>query len=152
MTRPAPLAVLDADLPPAAQDLVRWMGWRGAIAIIRAMPGARIYSPINGPQYSRTSDARYAQIAELAGERATRKFYEEIMGTFFDVPTCRYALTRARSRALRQAFDGGASVEQLCAAFGLGRRRVHYILKQADTAEPGAPLRRAEASGQMGLF
>lgn len=150
MKRPA-LPIYESDLPPGARDLVRWVGWRGAMAMVREMPGARIYSPRRGPSSSPSADARYARVAELVGERGAARLYREIIGTPFEVPTCRLAMRRARDRAMRAAFDAGASVEQLCADFNLSRRAVFYLLKRPDE-EPTGPARPANAGGQMGLF
>lgn len=147
----ARLAILEAELPPTARDLVRWVGWRGAMAIIREMPGARIYSAERGPTWSPRADARYARVAELCGERGADRLYREILGTIFEVPTCRAAIRRARDRALRDAFDAGATAEQLCADFGLCRRAVFYILKKSDDADTST-ARPADIGGQLGLF
>ena len=148
----ARLAILEAELPPSARDLVRWVGWRGAMAIIREMPGARIYSPERGPTWSPMADARYARVAELCGERGADRLYREILGTVFEVPTCRAAIRRARNRALRAAYDAGAAAEQLCVEFGLSRRAVFYVLKEADEDYDKSAARPADIGGQLGLF
>lgn len=141
-------AVCEADLPPSARDLVRWVGWQGAVAMIREMPGARIYSPKRGPQHSPRADARYARVAELAGEKGATALYRAIEGGIFEVPRCAAALARARNRDMRRAFDAGAEVEELCYRYGVSRRSVYYILKGGDDFE-AAPLRE---SGQGVLF
>ncbi|ENO91996.1 Mor transcription activator family protein [Thauera mechernichensis] len=145
------LAILETDLPASVRDLVRWVGWRGAMALIREMPGARIYSPMRGPHWSARADARFARVAELVGERNAEKLYEIIAGTAFEVPNCRAALRRARNRAVRASFDAGAPVEALCVDFGLSRRQVYSVLKEADEPTAETP-RQADLRGQMGLF
>ncbi|MFN3985716.1 MAG: Mor transcription activator family protein [Rhodocyclaceae bacterium] len=149
--RTGQLAIMEEDLPKSVRDLVRLVGWRGAMAMVREMPGARIYSPHRGPTWSPQADARFARVAELVGERRALVFYREFAGGLYEVPTCRGAIARARDRAIRAMFDGGASVEQICAAFGLSRRAVFYILKRADEADPSA-ARPANIGGQLGLF
>lgn len=150
MTRPA-LAIREADLPPSARDLVRLVGWRGAIAIVREMPGARIYCPVFGATLSRRADARYAQVAELVGERGAARLYKEYARTIFEVPTCRAALRRARDRYVRALYDANTPIEQICAATGISRRQVFYVLKTVDNDGAG-PARPAELGGQLGLF
>ncbi len=142
------LAVCEMDLPPSARDLVRWVGWQGAINMIREMPGARIYSPKRGPQHSQQADARYARVAELAGEHGAAALYRAIVGGIFEVPRCAAAMARARNRDIRRAFDAGADVEELCFRYGVSRRSVYYILKGGDEPE-AVPLRE---NGQGVLF
>ncbi|WP_415034922.1 Mor transcription activator family protein [Azonexus sp.] len=142
------LAVCEMDLPPSARDLVRWVGWQGAISMIREMPGARIYSPKRGPQHSQKADARYARVAELAGEHGAAALYRAIAGGIFEVPRCAAAMARARNRDIRRAFDAGVNVEELCYRYGVSRRSVYYILKGGDDPE-AMPLRQ---SGQGVLF
>lgn len=149
MKRPA-LAIREADLPPSARELVRLVGWRGAMALVREMPGARIYCPVRGATHSRQADARYAQVAELAGERAAARLYKEYAGALFEVPTCRAAIRSARDRYVRALYDADTPVEQICAATGISRRQVFYVLKTVD--EDAGPARPADVGGQLGLF
>lgn len=142
------LHLRESDLPPTARNLVRLAGWRGALALVREMPGARIYSPAE--RMSREADARFERVAELAGRDAAQRIYDEYHGSLVEIPNCRAAITAARDRHIRTRFDAaGATVEDLCAETGLSRRQIFYILKIAD--EPGA-TRAADVRGQMGLF
>lgn len=141
------LRLREEDLPPTARTLVRLVGWAGALALVREMPGARLYGIARGT--TRAADARFARVSELVGERAARRLFEEFRGDVLEIPTCRGALVAARNRHIRAQFDAGATVEELCAQTGLCRRQIFYLLKIAD--EPGTE-HPAEMSGQMGLF
>lgn len=141
------LSLREEDLPPTARTLVRLAGWAGALALVREMPGARIYSRARGT--SRASDARFERIAELVGQAAAERIFKEFRADILEIPTCRGALVAARNRHIRARYDAGASAEQLCAETGLSRRQIFYLLKVAD--EPGTE-RAADLCGQMGLF
>jgi len=141
------LRLREEDLPPTARTLVRLAGWAGALALVREMPGARIYS--RGRGTSRAADARFERIAELVGQAAAERIFAEYRGDILEIPTCRAALVAARNRHIRARYDAGASAEQLCIETGLSRRQIFYLLKIAD--EPGID-RAADLCGQMGLF
>ncbi|WP_168735254.1 Mor transcription activator family protein [Pseudothauera rhizosphaerae] len=144
----ADLQILEGDLPPTVKNLLRLAGWRGAFALVREMPGARIYCPAAGRP---RDEARYAQVAELTGAAAARRIYAEYRGGILEIPNCRAAFAAARDRWIRARYDAGAGAEELCRATGLSRRRLFEVLKEAD--RQAAPDERAgDWRGQMGLF
>ncbi len=146
------LEIAEADLPPTARNLVRLVGWRGAMALIREMPGTRIYCPGRSPDHSRAADARFGAVAELVGHRNAERLYAHYRAGIVEIPNCRAAVRAARDRTLRAMYDAGATVEQICARFGLSRRQVFYILKISDVDATAAQPRAANIGGQIGLF
>jgi hypothetical protein len=144
--RPA-YRLYEAELPPTVRNLIRLAGWRGALAIVREMPGARIYSPATGEP----DDARFHRVAELAGYRAAQRIYAEYRGGVLEIPNCKAALRAARDRWIRSEYDRGTPVEALCVATGISRRQIFDVLKKA--GREIAPDETAfEVRGQMGLF
>ena len=146
--KPDTLPLYENDLPPTARTLVRLCGWRKAMALIREMRGARIYCPAAG--FTRNADMRFAQVEEIIGYNATQRLYAAHKGSYIEVPNCRRAFELARDRYIKQCYDSGASVEDLCRETGLSRRRIFAILKVADQIPAGNP--HHTQSGQMWLF
>lgn len=142
------LQLREDELPPTVRNLIRLAGWRGALALVRELPGARIYCPANGPD---EHDARFAFVAELTSWNAARRIYKEYCGSVLEIPNCRAAMRAARNRWIRSAYDAGTSIEELCLRTGTSRRQIFDILKGTDPSSPDCETYDMR-SGQMGLF
>lgn len=145
-TTPAPVALLEADLPESARNLVRLIGWAKAHALIQARPGVPFPMPRHRDANS-AGAARYEYLVEIVGPRAAEILWKEYRGDEMPVPSCKRAMAAAMHRAIRARLDAGATVEETAIEFGITPVWVCKVAKRADPA--GQALER---SGQMGLF
>lgn len=144
--RPAP-PILESDLPPTAQDLVRLVGWTKAEVLIRELGGIPYPVP-KGTANNPAGAARFARLAELVGQRGAERIVAEYGDDILNIPRCTRAIARARMRAMRIRYDAGATLEDVALEFGCTTRWVSIVLKRADDGS-GKVL---EMGGQMGLF
>lgn len=144
--KPAP-ALLEADLPATARDLIRLVGWPGAEALIRELGGIPFPVP-KGANNNPAGAARFERLAELVGMRGAERIVAEYGDDVLNIPNCKTAIARAKMRAMRARCDAGATLEEIALEFGVTTRWVSIVLKRPD--DGGGPV--LEMGGQMGLF
>lgn len=133
------LPIAESDLPEIAIDLIRIVGWDGALCLIQKLAGQRWPVPM-GSDNNPAGRARFDALATCVGSAGAAAIVAEYGGTWLDIPTCKTAVARARARQLRARRSNGARIEQLVSEFGLSRRRVFEILATEDSAKDSRQL------------
>lgn len=102
------------------QDLVRLIGHKGAIELLRAWGGRRLKVPSEMHQDH--------ALVFVVGWGAARALAQAYGGTDLDVPAERNLLVDLRNDAIRVEFGRGRSISWLSLTYGVSRRQVNSIL------------------------
>jgi hypothetical protein len=91
-------------LPPSGLELVRTIGPRAAVALMRGLPGVQLVVPKH--EHANPAGARrWAQLAEIVGAPQMPGLAAIYGGGLLDVPSCKALINEKRNRWLRRRFD-----------------------------------------------
>ncbi len=114
-------------LPDRMRDLIRLAGIEAAVNLSNALGGLNIRFPKHEAA-NRYGAAAFRRLAELVGEDATRALCAEYGGEQIAIPRCHAWRQEFRARAIRRAFDAGATVPELAKRYGVTYRTIEKLL------------------------
>lgn len=121
-----------ADLPETARQLVKLIGYRAALELIRVLGGRTVtFSKGKRPD----GQAKYEYIAEIAGQEAADMLAEHFDGVPAYIPRCAKALLIERDRKIREEYDAATlqgsargAVAGIAERYGMCDRNVWRIV------------------------
>jgi Mor family transcriptional regulator len=117
-------------LPASMDHFVAAVGASATLSIIRVFGGGRLYIP----KPAKLDDSH--PLVRLLGSPLATRLSEAMGGEMHDIATATTAAVAVRNREIRTRFQHGTSVRQLAVAFGLSKRTIWHVIRDAQNFTP----------------
>lgn len=105
------------------QPIIEAIGYDGALALVRYCGGCRVHLP-------KVIRANHL-LVEYMGQELADALHRAIGPGTLEVPRCTTWLVARRNEEIEARNDGGESIDRLARRFGMTRRHIFRILREA---------------------